>query len=168
VPQRPASRVRNVLIRRATPEDAAAIAAVLHESFIQFKPQYSDGGFAATTPDANGVLARMKEGPIWVAMRENAMLGTAAAVLQGESLYIRGMAVLPAARGAGVGESLMAEIERYAGSAGCRRLFLSTTPFLIAAIHLYEKLGFLRTSTGARDLFGTPLFTMEKTIVPQP
>lgn len=153
---------KNAQIRRATAEDAAVIATILYESFREFRPLYTDGGFAATTPDAEGILARTKEGPVWVAMRDDIAVGTVAAVLQGKSLYIRGMAVLPVARGTEVGECLMAEVERYADSIGCRRLFLSTTPFLTSAIRLYENLGFRRCSTGAHDLFGTPLFTMEK------
>lgn len=104
---------------------------------------------------------------MWVAMRDDTAIGTVAAVLHGESLYIRGMAVLPVARGTEVGESLMAEIDRYANKTGCRRLFLNTTPFLTSAIRLYEKLGFCRCSNGAHDLFGTPLFTMEKILSAQ-
>jgi GNAT superfamily N-acetyltransferase len=153
-----------VEIRRAQPEDAAAIAGILHESFVEFRPLYTAEGFAATTPDANGVCTRMKEGPVWVALLNGSPIGTIAALLQAESLYVRGLAVVPAARGSGVAENLLAEIERYAAHTGCRRLFLSTTPFLSAAIRLYEKWGFHRTISGAHDLLGTPLFMMEKTL----
>jgi len=152
-----------VQIRRAAPEDAPAIAAVLYESFVEFRPLYTDQGFRATTPDAAGILGRMKEGPVWIAVREHAAIGTAAAVCQDGSLYIRGMAVVPSARGAGIGEKLMGEIERFATSSGCGRVFLSTTPFLTSAIELYRKLGFSRAPDRDHDLFGTPLFTMEKT-----
>jgi hypothetical protein len=41
-------------------------------------------------------------------------------------------------------------------------LLLSTTPFLSEAIKLYERSGFRRSTEGPRELFGTPLFTMEK------
>jgi ribosomal protein S18 acetylase RimI-like enzyme len=43
-------------------------------------------------------------------------------------------------------------------------MFLSTTPFLIGAISLYERAGFRRTGEGPHDLFGTPLFSMEKVL----
>lgn len=154
----------SVQIRRATTEDAVAIAAILYDSFREFRSLYTDGGFAATTLDANGVRARMDEGPVWLATRGNLAIGTVAAMLEHESLYVRGMAVLPTARGTGVGAALIAEVEHHAGRIGCRRLFLSTTPFLTSAIGLYEKLGFRRRSAGVPDLFGTPLFTMEKTL----
>lgn len=152
----------HIEIRRAGPTDAPAIATVLHESFEEFKALYTDGGFSATTPGTDQVLARMREGPVWVALREGTVLGTVAAVVRADSIYIRGMAVLPGARGSGCGAGLLQQLEVWAGSEGCTRLFLSTTPFLGSAIRLYERFGFHRTDEGAHDLFGTPLFTMEK------
>ncbi len=72
------------------------------------------------------------------------------------------MAVHPKARGARIGQLLLARIEEYAVGKGFQRLFLSTTPFLDRAIRLYENFGFQVTNEGPHDLFGTPLFTMEK------
>jgi GNAT superfamily N-acetyltransferase len=151
-------------IRRAGPEDAAVVARVLQESFAEFKPLYSDGGFGATTPRAEQVLARMREGPVWLALHEGVALGTVAIVVRGASAYLRGMAVLPAARGSGTGSALLQHVENWAVKAGCARLFLSTTPFLGAAIRLYERFGFHFTDDETHELFGTPLLTMEKNI----
>ena len=151
-----------VQIRLARPEDATIVATVLHKSFVEFEPLYTRRGFAATTPDAAQVLARMREGPVWLAVRNAEVLGTVAAVLKGKSAYIRGMAVLPAARRLRVGARLLEHVEHWAFQEGCKRLFLSTTPFLDGAIRLYEKFGFRRAEGGTHDLFGTPLFTMEK------
>jgi GNAT superfamily N-acetyltransferase len=151
-----------IVIRRAGPEDAQAIAEVLHQSFLEFKPLYTDGGFAATTPNAEQVLVRMREGPVWVALREGEPLGTVAAIAKGESVYIRGMAVRPTARGSGAGAALLRQVEEWAASERYTRLFLSTTPFLASAIRLYERFGFRQTDDGFHDLSGTPLFTMEK------
>lgn len=106
--------VEHVEIRRANPEDAAAIALVLYESFAEYKDLYTDGGFAATALDPERVLNRMLEGPMWTAWREGAVVGTVAAVGKDRSVYIRGMAVLPAARGLGVGTALLREVEGWA------------------------------------------------------
>jgi len=108
----------------------------------------------------------MREGPVWVATSESAVIGSVAAILKdGESACIRGMAVLPSARGSRIGAAaLLQHVETWAAGSGCMRLFLSTTPFLSSAIRLYERAGFTWTDEGPLDLFGTPLFVMKKNI----
>jgi putative acetyltransferase len=152
----------SIHIRIAAPDDAPTIAAVLYESFIEYRSFYTPEAFNATTPDIGQIRNRIKEGPTWVALHDDTIVGTVAAVPNGGSLYIRGMAILPAARGQSVGELLLREIERFATERGFTRLFLSTTPFLSRAIRLYERFGFRNCSEGPHDLFGTPLITMEK------
>jgi N-acetylglutamate synthase-like GNAT family acetyltransferase len=153
-----------IQIRSAQIEDGAAIAEVLRQSFAEFKSLYTEEGFAATTPGAEQIHSRMMEGPVWVALRDGAIVGTVAATRQGESVYVRGMAVLPSARGYGVGTRLIEQVETCAVEENVVRIFLSTTPFLDSAIRLYESAGFRRTDQGPHNLFGTPLFTMEKLI----
>jgi GNAT superfamily N-acetyltransferase len=149
-------------IRLAAPDDAEIIAQVLHGSFVEFRPLYTQGGFAATSLPADQVAARMSQGPVWIAFHEDAVLGSVAAVIEEESVYMRGMAVLPSARGLGVGGRLVETVEQWTLKQGLNRIFLSTTPFLYAAIRLYEKHGFQRMDTAPHELFGTPLFLMEK------
>jgi ribosomal protein S18 acetylase RimI-like enzyme len=155
---------RTAEIRLATPADAPQISSLLNESFAEYRPQYTEGGFAATTPTTDQVRHRMQEGPIWIAEQDGHVVGTVSVVSQGEELYIRGMAVAPSARGSGLGELLLSEIERFALDGSYRRLTLSTTPFLLRAIRLYEHHGFQRTEAQPHDLFGTPLFTMVKNL----
>jgi putative acetyltransferase len=153
----------NMRIRRAAAADAAEIAAVLRQSFEEFEALYTPKGFAATTPDPAQVSARMLEGPAWIARHGDRAAGTASAVLKGEKgLYVRGVAVVPSVRGQGIAESLMNEVESFAKQHECGRMFLTTTPFLTAAIRLYERLGFMRVPNGTADLFGTPLIKMQK------
>jgi len=154
-----------VQLRRARAGDEISISSVLLEAFREYLPQYTPAGFAATTPSPSEVLRRMEEGPVWLAMIESDIVGTVSAVLRGEhALYIRGMAVLPQARGQQIGKLFFEVIEEYAKGNGCTKLVLSTTPFLDRAIRLYERLGFIRTGEGSHDLHGTPLFTMEKVL----
>jgi GNAT superfamily N-acetyltransferase len=148
--------------RRAEADDAATIAKVLYESFVEYKALYTEAGFVATTPDAAQVLERMQEGPAWIALWGGDIIGTVAAVRKGESLYIRGMAVLPSVRGFGIGAGLLRQAEEWARNGNFKRIFLSTTPFLSSAIRLYEQFGFRTMDEGPHDLLGTPLLTMEK------
>ena len=153
---------RNIEIRFAEPRDAAAICALLADSFSEYRPLYTSEGYAATVITSEQVADRLREGYVWVAVSKKTVVGTVSVVARNESLYVRGMAVRPAARGQRIGESLLAQVEKFADAGKCRRLFLSTTPFLDRAIRLYERLGFQRIDEGPQELFGTPLFTMEK------
>lgn len=152
-------------LRRARRGDEIVISSVLYEAFREYLPQYTPEGFAATTPSPSEVLRRIEEGPVWLAVIEPNIVGTVSAMLRNETkLYIRGMAVLPQARGLRIGSLLFELIEEYAKEHGCTKLVLSTTPFLDRAIRLYERLGFVRTDEGPHDLHGTALFTMEKAL----
>ncbi len=154
-------------VRRAAPEDARAVAFVLKDAFSEYAPLYTRKGYEATTPNATEIVTRMEEGPVWVTARGQQIVGTGSVVRKETGLYVRGMAVLPMARGLGIGRLLLERIERVAVEENCARLFLSTTPFLTRAIRLYEAFGFKATADGPHKLFGTPLLTMEKLIAPK-
>lgn len=156
----------NIEIRLATPEDASQVAVVLEAAFEEYRPLYTDQGFAATTPTSDQIQIRMREGPVWIVLLDEVVVGTTSVVLRDEELYVRGMAVLPSARGLHLGELLLKEVENFALAQNCKRLILSTTPFLLRAIRLYEQSGFRQTTEGPHDLFGTPLFTMIKDLTP--
>ena len=153
---------RETVLRLARPEEAAAIAAVLAQAFEPFRPLYTAGGYAATTPGAGVIAARFAEGPLWVAEAAGQVVATVSVVVKGEALYLRSLAVAPAARGQGLGARLVRQAEDYARAQGLARLCLSTTPFLADAIRLYERMGFERSADGPHELAGTPLFTLVK------
>jgi ribosomal protein S18 acetylase RimI-like enzyme len=152
-------------VRLAISDEAKDIAELLRESFKEFESHYTKEGFAATTPDDNEIAMRMNEGPVWIACDGNEILGTVSAVPKGDALYIRSMAVSPRARKKGIGDSLLRHVEIFGRSQGVDRFILSTTPFLLSAIRLYKKFGFHRVDHGPDHLFGTPLLTMEKTLI---
>lgn len=154
----------DVSIRCATAEDLSSVSSLMHESFIEYRPSYTEEAFAATTPGSDELAKRMSEGPMWVAEVDGVLVGTVSALPLGDELYIRGMAVVPQARGLKLGELLLKTVEDRALADGYKRLTLSTTPFLLRAIRLYERFGFERISDGPHELFGTPLFTMSKAL----
>jgi putative acetyltransferase len=153
---------RNIKIRPAEPRDSPAIASLLADAFSEYRPLYTSEGYSATAITSAQVEERISEGPLWVALSNEMVVGTVSVIARKGSLYVREMAVRRAARGQRIGELLLAEVEKFADAEGIKRLFLSTTPFLDRAIRLYERLGFRRIDEGPQELYGTPLFTMEK------
>jgi GNAT superfamily N-acetyltransferase len=150
-------------IRLAEKNDAEAISTTLRAAFAEFKTLYTRTAFSATIPTADQISERFAEGPIWIAELADTIVGTVATVPKGTDLYIRSMAVLPDARGSGVGTRLLNAVEAFAAAHRYRRLLLNTAPFLLAAVQLYERHGFRYTGEQP-DLFGTKLLTMAKDV----
>jgi N-acetylglutamate synthase-like GNAT family acetyltransferase len=150
------------MVRRATTDDIPSITAVLLASFAEYETFYTAEAFKVATPSVEHLHQRMNEGPYWVALQKDIILGTVSGVLQDKAVYIRSMAILPAARGQHLGRLLLEVVEAFASQQHAERLFLSTAPFLTRAISLYEQFGFLRSNEGPYTLFGTPIFTMMK------
>jgi nitroimidazol reductase NimA-like FMN-containing flavoprotein (pyridoxamine 5'-phosphate oxidase superfamily)/ribosomal protein S18 acetylase RimI-like enzyme len=149
-------------IRLAKIDEASAISHLLEAAFTEYHSLYTREGYNATAITTGEVAKRMSEGPMWVAVLDDQIVGTVAAVAKNESLYIRGMAIVPEARGKRIGEELLRHVEKFAVDEGYKSLTLSTTPFLNRAIRLYEGFGFERINAETTDLFGTPLFSMYK------
>lgn len=154
--------MNSIITRKASPDDAAAISKVLLDSFSQFRHFYTDKAFAATTISVDEVIKRMQEGYVWVALKDNIIVGTVAVVKKEEGLYIRGMAVLPGARGSKIGWKLLEQIQQYAIENNFKNLSLSTTPYLTSAIHLYKKFSFKQIGEMDDSFFGTMIFQMKK------
>ena len=106
------------------------------------------------------VYFRPDTGPIWHATLDTFPAGTVWGTIENNSLHIRSMAVLPSARGFGIGLSLLQHAEEFALANNCNRLHLSTPQFLARAIKLFRRFGFRDYDTGS--LHGTPIILMEK------
>ena len=156
------SNPSNPLVQLANSKQASDIAAVLRHAFAEYEPLYTAKAFAATTPTPEQIRNRWSEGPVWLVIQTEDIVGTVAAVPKPNGVYVRSMAILPEARGNGLGVLLLGQVESYSQQIGIQRIFLSTTLFLHRAIRLYEHFGFKRTPDGPHTLHDTPLFTMEK------
>lgn len=154
-----------ISVRRATDRDASAISRVLDSAFAEFRHLYTPEAYVASVPPEGGIATRLQEGPLWVAERDSAVVGTVSAVQEGDLVIIRGMAVSPLARGAGLGRTLLKSAEDFGRRQGCGRVALYTTAFLAAAIALYRSSGYLFTGE-AESPNGTELLRMIKSLEP--
>jgi ribosomal protein S18 acetylase RimI-like enzyme len=138
------------------------ITKVLTHAFQEFKHKYTEPAFNATVITPQQVETRMNEGQIWVAFIGTRLVGTVGGINKHEDYYIRGMAVIPEARGQQIGLLLLKELETFAMSKHYKNLILTTTPYLKRAIELYENFGFTIINDPPYEIFGTPAFKMQK------
>jgi ribosomal protein S18 acetylase RimI-like enzyme len=137
-------------IRDAKPDELAEIGSIRVAA-------YRADGFLSPQSDYEPTLRGLGgdgAGDVLVAAEDGKLVGTvmlqtwpdAAGQLvtgPGEA-EIRALAVLPAARGTGVGRALLAAVTHRAEQMHARRLLLFTQPDMVVAHRLYEQAGFAR------------------------
>ena len=151
--------------RLARPEESEAISELLLESFGMFEAEYTPGAFEYTTPGTDSVRGRFDEGPVWVAMDGDTMIGTVSGLPEPDRFYVRSMAVRPDAQGLGLGQRLLEILEGFARDKEFDRLYLYTTHVLPGAKRLYEKNGFyVKRETPPEEWHDMAGLEMEKKI----
>jgi len=94
----------------------------------------------------------------WIAELNGQNVGSVFVVRQSKTIAkLRLLVLEPAARGHGIGRQLVEQSIRFAQQKGYRSLVLWTNKNLIAAVKLYESLGFELQSEEAHDSFGHSL-----------
>ena len=94
----------------------------------------------------------------WVAEREGKRLGTVLLVERSEQVaQLRLLAVLPAARGFGIGSLLVKQCEKFARQAGYEKIYLWTQAELLSARKIYQAHGYRKVEESTHTSFGQPV-----------
>jgi GNAT superfamily N-acetyltransferase len=141
-----------VLVRTATGEDIGLLPAIEQSAATRFLPDDLPAHCAQTTPVEElhqGLTAKT----LWVAEDEDAqVVGFLLGRVQGRSLHIAEMDVLPSHAGRGVGSMLLEAAFAAAGSSGLRTVTLTTFEHLAWNAPFYARRGFRPVA----DLSGYP------------
>lgn len=149
--------MNNLILRDARPNDATAIHDVTLAAYQQYAPtmgplwnMYRD--------DIEKTIANPSPAAQIVAAQDGKIVGTVLLFPSGTEFdvpdgtkfklsfpEIRLLAVLPAARGHGIGAALTRECMERAKKAGDSAIALHTTELMQTAKQMYEKMGFVRT-----------------------
>jgi ribosomal protein S18 acetylase RimI-like enzyme len=122
VPERPA-------IRPAEPEDLARLG-----------PVYEQSGFGARLAGVVGFARARLEGEVVVAEAGGELVGVAAGAVFGATGWVGGVAVVPAARRAGLGGALTGAVVEFLEGGGVATVLLHATAL---GRPVYERLGFV-------------------------
>ncbi len=149
----PASRPRALTIREFTAE-LAPVFRRINEEWITAMYTLEDADREvlaepqAEILDPGGAI-------LFVEAEGQGIVGTCALKKSGDGEYeLTKMGVLKSARGAKAGEFLLRAVIERAGALGARTLYLLSNRKSAAAIHLYEKLGFVHDA-GIMARFGS-------------
>jgi GNAT superfamily N-acetyltransferase len=147
----PYSRPAEIEIRIARPDELARIGELTATTYVAAGYISPASDYITRLRDA---VSRATEAELLVAVHDGEPTGTvtycphgsswAQITVAGEAEF-RMLAVVPAARGLGLGEALVRRCIARAREDGCRTLRLSTEPVMHAAHRIYRRLGFLRT-----------------------
>lgn len=140
-------------VRLVRPDEVPAVRTMVRQAYA------GDFDLSATyLAEIEAVAERAREHEVWVAVDADTgeLLGTVTTPRAGgrlspvawhaDELDFRFLGVSAAARGRGVGETLVRHVMSLAASRGIRRVVLNTGPEMRAAQRLYERLGFARLS----------------------
>ena len=129
-----------VLIRRARPEDAADLTAVIDAAYAPVR---------ASLPNlpavSDGVALDIAENLVWVATADGAILGGLILIAAGDHALLANVAVVPDAGGRGIGRDLIALAEAAARDLGLAEIRLRTHARMAGNLALYERLGWRET-----------------------
>jgi GNAT superfamily N-acetyltransferase len=153
-----------VQIRRAQVTDAETIAGCLSAAFAQHRDEYTAGAYADTVLNSDGVLRRLQEMCLLVAISDGYIVGTIGCMVNGSEGHLRGMAVLPDWQGTGVAPALLQSAEAELKKNGCGYVSLDTTVPLIRAVRFYSRNGY-SASGKMTDFFGMPLYEYRKLLL---
>jgi ribosomal protein S18 acetylase RimI-like enzyme len=131
----------NTALRRAVPEDAIAVRALVREAYARWVPLIGREPKPMGADYAQAIRAHL----VWVMDRENQIVAVLEAIPHADHLLVENVAVAPTHQGQGIAKQLMAFAEALAEERGLKELRLYTNERFEANIALYTKLGYIET-----------------------
>jgi GNAT superfamily N-acetyltransferase len=144
------------------PYRVGEIGHIIARHGVLYHEEYGwDGSFEGFVAEIAGAFARahdpLREG-CWVAVRDDAILGSVFVVDAGEgAAKLRMLYVEPRARGLGVGRKLVETAIAFAREAGYGRMTLWTNDILHSARRIYVAAGFRLVAEERHHSFGQDL-----------
>lgn len=148
-----------MILRRATPADHAVVGEITVAAYAAF----TEGPGDEYVEKLRDAAARDREAELWVAERDDVLLGTVTLALPGspwreigtdEEGEFRMLAVAPTARRQGVGDALVGLVGDRFRDLGFRGVVLSSLAEMTDAHRVYERHGYTRSP--ARDWSPVP------------
>lgn len=154
-----------IVIRRADGASAEAVAALIHRAFSQYRGRL-DPESSALSESVDRIRARIADEAVLVAEQARRIVGCVAVQRKPDCVYAGRLAVEPAARGAGIGRSLMAAAEDQARGMAGRALRVDVRLDLTENRAFFRALGFVEGAHCCHPGFARPTYVeLEKILL---
>jgi len=134
-------------IRGGRPSDVGAILNLVRESYGQYVA--AEGSKPA--PMTADYAHQITEAKVWVATREDAVVGLLVLENMGDHLLLENVAVAAPCRGIGIGRQLLEFAEVRARGLGLGEIRLYTGRVMTQNLHYYPRHGYVETHRSLED-----------------
>jgi GNAT superfamily N-acetyltransferase len=142
-------------IRLARPEESAAIVALIHAAFAEYRGRLRpESGALSETSET--IAAAFGDHWIAVAERNGALVGAVLYTRRGDDLYLGRLSTLPEHRGQGIAASLIAYAERHARDLGAAAVTLGVRIALPGNLNFFQALGYREIGRDTHAGFDRP------------
>jgi putative acetyltransferase len=158
----------NIIIRPIQQSDNPFLAKIVKDTLAEFGANHPGTVYYDATTDALYELFRQKGAAYFVAEMNNEIVGGGGIYptdgLPADTCELVKMYLLPQARGAGLGRTLIEKCIATAGELGYKKIYLETMPELKQALKVYAKFGFeyLKGPMGNSGHTGCSLWMLKK------
>jgi GNAT superfamily N-acetyltransferase len=145
------------MIRRAGPDDVAALRAIASAAYEKYVPRIGRAPAPMTIDYAQPVSA----GQAWAAVEDGEngeVVGFVILITEPGCLLLENVAVLPAAQGRGVGARLLALADQHARDLGLGEVRLYTNEAMTENVAYYIRHGYTETGRKEQDGFRRVFF----------
>jgi GNAT superfamily N-acetyltransferase len=141
----------------ARPEDAAALRAVVAAAFAQYEGVLDPPSGALAESDAS-LGEKIRAGGAWQCRHDDTIVGCAFVTPRADHLYLGRLAVVPAWRGQGIADLLLARVERQARELGLPSVQMGVRLALPRLLAWYAARGYELLEERAHPGYTTPTF----------
>jgi ribosomal protein S18 acetylase RimI-like enzyme len=128
-------------IRPAVPADRQAVEDIIRQAYSPYIPRIG----RPPGPMLDDYEALIGQGVVYVVEGEDAIQGVLVLIPEQDAMLLDNIAVMPSAKGTGLGRRLLQYAERAALAAGYRAIRLYTHETMTENIALYSRIGYAET-----------------------
>ncbi|NLE26207.1 MAG: GNAT family N-acetyltransferase [Clostridiaceae bacterium] len=131
-----------LIIRRATLNDAPAIFPIIQKAFNEYSRITGQTNLEALSETVEDIALAIQTKAVYIAVLNDIIVGTVRLVIKDDEAYLSRFAVDCNSQNTGIGKSLMNEVDTYLKKMGVKKVTLHTSSKHDVLMRFYYGVGF--------------------------